>query len=75
MKDRFADIYLRLMKYAMLMGVFGGIASFIGSPHHGLIKAGIGVVVGAILLGNRLPLALKELRSITDEITDEIFPE
>lgn len=75
MKDSFAAIYLRLMKYAMLMGVLGGIASFIGPPHHGLIKAGIGIVVGAMLLGNRLPSALKELRNITDEISDEIFPE
>lgn len=75
MRERLISVYLRLMKYAMLMGVLGGIASFIGPSHHGLIKAGIGIVVGAMLLGNRLPLALKELRSITDEITDEIFPE
>jgi len=74
MKDRFAAIYLRLMKYAMLMGVLGGIASYIGPPHHGLIKAGIGIVVGAMLLGNKLPNALKELRDITDEISDDIFP-
>lgn len=57
------------------MGVLGGIASFIGPPHHGLIKAGIGIVVGAMLLGNKLPTALKELRNITDEISDEIFSE
>lgn len=63
------------MKYAVFMGVLGGVASFIGPPHHGLIKAGIGVVVGAMLLGNKLPSALKELRSITDEISEEIFPE
>lgn len=63
------------MKYAILMGVLGGIASFIGPPHHGLIKAGIGVVVGAMLLGNKLPNALNELRKITDEVSDEIFPE
>lgn len=75
MKDSFAAIYLRLMKYAMLMGVLGGIASFIGPPHHGLIKAGIGIVVGAMLLGNELPSALKELRSITDEISEEMFKE
>ena len=75
MKDRFAAIYLRLMKYAMLMGVLGGIASFIGPPHHGLIKAGIGIVVGAMLLGNKLPTALKEFRSITDDISEEIFKE
>ena len=70
MKDSFAAICLRLMKYAMLMGVLGGIASFIGPSHHGLIKAGIGIVVGAMLLGNKLPSALKEFLKITDEITD-----
>ena len=75
MRERLIFVYLRLMKYAMLIGVLGGIASFIGPPHHGLIKAGIGIVVGAMLLGNKLPLALKELCSITDEITDKIFPE
>lgn len=75
MKERLISVYLRLMKYAMLMGVLGGIASFIGPPHHGLVKAGIGIVVGAMLLGNKLPSALKELRNITDEITDEIFHE
>ena len=61
MRKRLISVYLRLMKYAMLMGVLGGIASFIGPPRHGLIKAGIGIVVGAMLLGNKLPSALKEL--------------
>lgn len=41
MKNRFATVCFRLMKYAMLMGFLGGIASFIGPPHHGLIKAGM----------------------------------
>ena len=62
------------MKYAVFMGVIGGIATFVGPPHSVLIKAGIGVVIGAMLLGNRLPIALKKLKSITDEISDEIFP-
>lgn len=75
MKDCFAAIYLRLMKYAMLMGALGGIASFIGPPRHGLIKAGIGAVIGAMLLGNKLPDALKELLNILEEISDEIFRE
>lgn len=75
MRERLISVYLRLMKYAMLMGVLGGIASFIGPPHHGLIKAGIGIIVGAMLLGNKLPSALKELCNITDEITAELFPE
>lgn len=74
MRKRLISVYLRLVKYAMWMGVLGGIASFIGPPHHGLIKAGIGIVVGAMLLGNKFPSALKELRNIVDEINDEIFP-
>ena len=75
MKHHLTAVYIRLMKYAMSMGILGGIASFIGPPRHELIKAGMGVVVGAMLLGNKLPSALNELRSITDEISDEIFPE
>lgn len=75
MREQLISVYLRLMKYAMLMGVLGGIASFIGPPHHGLLKAGIGIVVGAMLLGNKLPSTLKELGSITDKITDEFFLE
>lgn len=75
MRERLISVYLRLMKYAMLMGVLGGIASFIGPSHHGLIKAGIGIVVGAMLLGNKLPSVLKEFRKITDDISEEIFKE
>ena len=66
MKHHLTAVYIRLMKYAMFMGILGGIASFIGPPRHELIKAGMGVVVGAMLLG-KLPSALNELRSITDE--------
>lgn len=72
---RLAKVYPRLLGYAMFIGILGGIASLIGPTHHGLIKAGIGVVVGAMLLGNKLPNALNELRKITDEVSDEIFPE
>lgn len=75
MKHHLTAVYIRLMQYAMFMGILGGIASFIGPPRHGLIKAGMGVVVGAMLLGNKLPSALNELRCITDEISDEIFKE
>lgn len=75
MKLHLTAVYIRLMQYAMFMGILGGIASFIGPPRHGLIKAGMGMVVGAMLLGNKLPSALNELRCITDEISDEIFKE
>ena len=75
MKLHLTAVYIRLMQYAMFMGILGGIASFIGPPRHGLIKAGMGMVVGAMLLGNKLPSALNELRCITDEFSDEIFKE
>lgn len=75
MKKRIATVYLRLMKYAMFMGILGGIATFIGPPRHGLIKAGIGIVIGAMILGNKLPAALKELYEITEEFTDDMFRE
>lgn len=73
MKNDFFKLYLRLMKYAAFMGIIGGIASFVGPPHSGLIKAGIGAVIGSMLLGSRLPLALKELWNIMDGISHEIF--
>lgn len=75
MKNRLAAACFRLFKYAAFMGAVAGIATFIGPPRHALLKAAAGAAVAAILLGKRLPDALKEFRSITDEITDEIFPE
>lgn len=59
-KDQLAKLYCRLIKYAVFMGSLGGIASFIGPHHSGLIKAEIGIVVGAMLLGKRLPDTLKK---------------
>lgn len=73
MMSRFATAQLRLMKYALFMGILGGIAPFIGPPHHGLIKGGIGIVVGAMLLGRKLPDALKEMKKATDEMIDNLF--
>lgn len=75
MNNEFSKVYLRLMKYAAFMGIIGGIASFVGPPHHGLIKAYIGVTIGAMLLGNRLPLALKDLWNIINETSDDKFAE
>lgn len=40
---RLAKVYPRLLGYAMFISILGGIASLIGPPHHGLIKAGIGI--------------------------------
>lgn len=60
-----------LMRYGAFIGIIGGLASFIGH-NHGLSKAMMGVVIGCILIGNRLPLALKELFDANHELTDEM---
>ena len=72
MMQRMARAQLKLMKYGAFIGIIGGIASFVGPPHHGLIKAMIGVIIGCMLLGKRLPIALKEMYDATKPIMDEI---
>ena len=75
MTNAYCKLYLRLMKYAAFMGILGGIASFIGPPYSGLIKAGIGIVIGATLLGKQFPDAFMELKGINDDLIEDIFRE
>ena len=72
MMQRITKAQLKLMKYGAFIGIIGGIASFVGPPHHGLIKAMIGVVIGCMLLGKRLPIALKEMYDANKPLMDEI---
>lgn len=72
MMQRVTKAQLKLMKYGAFIGIIGGIASFVGPPHNGLIKAMIGVVIGCMLLGKRLPIALKEMYDANKPIMDEI---
>ncbi len=60
------------MKYGVFIGIIGWIASFVGQPHHGLIKAIIGVVIGCLLLCKRLPVAFKEMYDANQSVLDEI---
>lgn len=72
MMKRMAKAQLWLMKYGAFIGIIGGVVSFIGPNHHGLIKAMMGVVIGCMLLGKRLPLALKEMFEANQELIDEM---
>lgn len=72
MMQRIAKAQLKLMKYGAFIGIIGGIASFVGPPHYGLFKAMIGIVIGCMLLGKRLPIALKEMYDANKPIMDEI---
>lgn len=72
MMKRMVRAQLKLIKYGAFLGIIGGIASFIGPPHHGLLKTMIGVVTGCMLLEKRLPMALKEMYDASQSIIDEI---
>ncbi len=75
MMHRIAKVQLRLMKYGAFIGIIGGIASFVSPPHYGLIKAMIGVVIGCMLLGKRLPMALDEMYEANKPIMDAYDPD
>ncbi len=60
----------KLLRFAILPGILGGIACFIGPPHSALIKANIGVVIGFALQQKYMLPALKELLRVSDDIVD-----
>lgn len=72
MMQRIARAQLKLMKYGAFIGIIAGIASFVSPLHHRLIKAMIGVVIGCMLHGKRLPMALKEMYNANKPIMDKI---
>lgn len=72
MMQRMVRAQLKLVKYGAFIGIIGGIASLIGPNHHGLIKTMIGIVIGCMLLGKRLPESLREMFEANQAIMDEI---
>lgn len=63
--------YITLMKYAAIAGLLGGIASFIGPPHHGLIKSLIGVTLGFAICSPWFHRDLRDLLKASDELLEE----
>lgn len=59
--ERYLRALLKLIKYSAFLGIVAAITSFIGPNHSILIKSGIGIIIGCLILGKRLPRALKEL--------------
>ena len=65
--DKVIQKQLALHKVAILPGILGGIACFIGPPHSALIKANIGAVIGFALQHKFMLPALKELMKASDD--------
>jgi hypothetical protein len=66
---------LKQIRYGAFLGFCGGIASFVGPDHGGLLKAMMGIVIGAAILGERLPRAISEYYHYVKEIDNKIFDE
>jgi hypothetical protein len=64
---------LKQIRYGAFLGFCGGIASFVGPDHGGLLKALMGIVIGAVILGERLPRAIFEYYQWVKEIDKEII--
>ena len=69
--DKVIQKQLALLKFAILPGILGGIACFIGPHHSALVKANIGVVIGFALLHKYMLPALKELVKASYDFFDQ----
>ena len=69
--DNIIKKQLALLKFAILPGILGSIACFIGPPHSALIKAIIGTVIGFALQHKYMLPALKELMKASDDFVDQ----
>ena len=67
------QLQLALLKFALLTGILGGIACFIGPPSSALIKASIGVVIGFALQHRFMLPVLKELVKASNDFFDQII--
>lgn len=69
--DKVIQKQLALLKFAILPGILGGIACFIGPPHSALIKANIGAIIGFALQRKYILPVLKELMKASDDFFDK----
>ena len=63
----------KLLRFAILPGILGGIACFIGPPHSASIKALIGVVIGFALQHRFMVPAIKNTIKASEELLDKFF--
>ncbi len=64
---------IKLMPLAVLPGILGGIACFIGPKHHALIRAWIGVLIGFAIQQRFMLPAIKDALKAGDKIFNNLF--
>ena len=73
MSDNLIRMQFKLLRFAILPGILGGIACFIGPPHSALIKALIGVVIGCAIQHRFMAPAIKDVIKANEELLDQLF--
>lgn len=63
----------RLLRFAILPGILGGVACFIGPPHSASIKALIGVVIGCAIQHRFMASAIQDVIKANEEMIDQLF--
>ena len=73
MSDNLIWMQFKLLRFAILPGILGGIACFIGPPHSALIKALIGVVIGCAIQHRFMAPAIRDVIKANGELLDHLF--
>lgn len=63
----------KLLRFAILPGIIGGIACFIGPPHSASIKALIGVVIGCAIQHRFMAPAIKNTIKANEKLLDRFI--
>lgn len=70
MFDKVILAQVKLLRFAILPGILGGIACFIGPPHSASIKA---VVIGCAIQHHFMAPAIKNVIKANEELLDRFF--
>ncbi|MDE6568814.1 MAG: hypothetical protein K2K70_13955 [Lachnospiraceae bacterium] len=73
MSDNLIRQQFKLLRFAILPGILGGIACFIGPPHSASIKALIGVIIGCAIQHRFMAPAIKNTIKANEELLDRFF--
>lgn len=73
MSDNLIWMQFKLLRFAILPGILGGIACFIDPPHSASIKALIGVVIGCAIQHRLMTPAIKNTIKANEELLDKLF--
>ena len=73
MSDNLIRQQFKLLRFAILPGILGGIACFIGPPHSASIKALIGVVIGCAIQHRFMVPAINNTIKANEELLGRFF--